>query len=124
MLQLKSRLTVADNSGAKLVELIGIPGRGNRKYAYVGEVISVVVKKADPFGNVKSGEKCRAVIIRCRKETKRSDGSYIRFDDNACVLLLSKDSTDPRGSRFFGPVARELKDAGFNKIISNATEVF
>lgn len=124
MLQLKSRLTVADNSGAKIAELIGIPVRGNRKYAYVGEIITVVIKKADPFSAIKSGEKTRAVIVRTRKETKRLDGSYIRFDDNACVLLANKETKDPRGSRFFGPIARELKEAGFNKIVSSAEEVF
>ena len=124
MLQLRSNLVVADNSGAKMAQVIGIPSKGNRKYAYVGEVVTVVVKKAEPFGNVKAGEKVRAVIVRTKKETKRSDGSYIRFDDNACVVLLSKDSKDPKGSRFFGPIARELKEHGFNKIISNAEEVF
>ncbi|MBP7966944.1 50S ribosomal protein L14 [Candidatus Woesebacteria bacterium] len=124
MLQLRSMLTVADNSGAKIIQLIGIPSRGNRKIAYIGEVITGVVKKAAPYGQVKSGEVVRAVIVRTRKERRRADGSYIRFDENACVVLASKETLDPKGTRIFGPVGKEVKDKGFNKIASLAEELY
>ncbi|MFA9288822.1 MAG: 50S ribosomal protein L14 [Weeksellaceae bacterium] len=124
MLQIRSMLVVADNSGAKIVQLIGIPKNGNRSIAYLGEVITAVVKKAAPFGQVKQGEVVKAVIVRTRKECRRADGSYIRFDENACVLLASKDSQEPKGTRIFGPVAKELKDNGYNKIASLAEEVY
>jgi len=124
MLQLRTILTVADNSGAKQASLIGIPGRGNRHIAYVGEVIMVSVQHAIPFGQVKKGEKCPAVIIRTHKEYRRKDGSYIRFDDNACVLLASKEEKEPKGTRIFGPVAKEVKENGFNKIASLAEEIY
>lgn len=117
-------LNVADNSGAKIVQLIGIPKKGNRKIAYLGEVFTGVVKKAAPFGQVKSGEVVRAVIVRSRKEVKRADGSYIRFDENACVILASNESVDPKGTRIFGPVGKEVKDNGFNKIASLAEELY
>ena len=122
MLQLRSMLNVADNSGAKVVQLIGIPKKGNRKIAYLGEVFTGVVKKAAPYGQVKSGEVVRAVIVRTRKEVKRTDGSYIRFDENACVIV-DKKNHEPRGSRIFGPIPREVRRAGFVKIASLAPEV-
>lgn len=124
MLQLRSILNVADNTGAKKVSLIGIPKKGNRKYAYLGEVITVVVKDAIPYSSVKKGEIYRAVIVRTKKEKRRSDGSYIRFDDNACVILAGKDVKDPKGTRIFGPIAKEVKDNGFNKIASLAEEIY
>lgn len=124
MLQLRSMLTVADNSGAKIIQLIGVPGNGNRLIAYLGEVITGVVKQAAPYGQVKSGEVVRAVIVRTRKECRREDGSYIRFDENACVVLASKETKDPKGTRIFGPIAKELRDNGFNKIASLAEEVY
>ena len=124
MLQLRSMLNVADNSGAKIIQLIGIPTRGNRKIAYLGEVFTGVVKKAAPFGQIKNGEVVRCVIVRTRKEVKRADGSYIRFDENACVVLASSETTDPKGTRIFGPIGKELKDRGFNKIASLAEELY
>ena len=124
MLQLRSVLTVADNTGAKEAFLIGIPGRGNRKYAYIGDVIRVVIKKSDPYAQVKKGDKLFAVIIRTKRTKRREDGSYIRFDDNACVILQGEQTKDPKGTRIFGPIAREIKELGFNKIISLATEVY
>lgn len=117
-------LSVADNTGAKIVQLIGIPKKGNRKFAYLGELITGVVKQAMPFGQVKKGEIVSAVIVRTRKEIRRKDGSYIRFDDNACVILQSKEVKDPKGTRVFGPIAKEIKDIGFNKIASLAPEIY
>ncbi len=124
MLQLRSTLTVADNTGAKIAYMIGMAKKGNRRIAHLGEIINVVVKKADPYAQVKKGDKLQAVIVRLRKETGRKDGSYIRFDDNACIILAGKDTTDPKGTRIFGPIAREVKDLGFNKIASLATEIY
>lgn len=124
MLQLRSMLTVADNSGAKKVQLIGIPKKGNRRYAYLGEVFTGVVKLANPFGQVKASEIVRAVIVRTKKESKRKDGSYIRFDENACVILDGTDSQEPKGTRVFGPIAKEIKENGFNKIASLAPEIY
>ncbi len=124
MLQLRTVLTVADNTGAKEAYLIGIPGRGNKKYAQIGNVITVVVKKADPYAQVKKSDILFALVIRTRKAKRRVDGSYIRFDDNACVILQGRDIKDPKGTRIFGPVAREIKDLGFSKIVSLATEIY
>ncbi len=124
MLQLRSVLNVADNTGAKKAVMIGIPRKGNRYYAYVGDVITVAVAEAAPFGQVKKGEVHQAVITRTRKEKRRKDGSYIRFDDNACVILAEKDSIEPKGTRIFGPVAKEVKEEGFNKIASLAEEIY
>ena len=124
MLRLRSVIAVADNTGAKTVYMVGIPKRGNKKVASLGDVISAVVKKADPHGQVKKGDIVHAVIVRTRKEKKRMDGSYVRFDDNACVILESKDTQEPKGTRFFGPLAREVKDLGFNKIASMAAEIY
>lgn len=124
MLQLRSYLIVADNTGAKEVSMIGMPKKGNRRLSYLGEVITGVVKKALPFGQVKKGEIVYAVIVRTKKERRREDGSYIRFDENACVILQEKDVKDPKGTRVFGPIAKEVKDAGFNKIASLAEEMY
>jgi large subunit ribosomal protein L14 len=124
MLQLRSILNIADNSGAKKASLIGIPGKGSKHLAYVGDIIMVVVKEAIPYGQVKKSEVLPAVVVRTRKEKSRADGSYIRFDDNACVILQAKDIKDPKGSRVFGPIAKEVKDAGFNKVASLAEEIY
>lgn len=122
MVQLNTLLKVADNSGAKVAKLIGIPGFSKRKWARIGEVVAVAVHEAIPNGGVKNHQVIKAVIVRTAKEVKRKDGSYIRFDDNAAVLLDGK-TKNPKGSRIFGPIARELKDKGFDKIISLAPEV-
>lgn len=124
MIQLRTILAVADNTGAKKVSMIGMAKKGNRQYAYVGEVINITVKEAIPYAQVKEGEVLPAVIVRTRKEKRRSDGSYIRFDDNACVILAGKDTKDPKGTRIFGPIAKEVKDAGFAKIASLAEEIY
>jgi len=124
MLQLRSMINVADNSGAKMVSMIGMAKKGNRKFAYLGEVINVTVKVAQPFGMVKQGEVHSAVIVRTAKEVRRKDGSYIRFDDNACVLLASKEVQDPKGTRIFGPIGKEVKENGFSKIASLAEEIY
>lgn len=124
MLQLRSILKVADNTGVREAYMIGMSGRGNKKYAYIGNVINVVAKKVDPYAPLKKGEKLQAIIIRTKKEKRRVDGSYIRFDDNACVILAQKGFKDPKGTRVFGPVAREVKDLGFSKITSLAKEIY
>ena len=121
MIQEETNLVVADNSGAKKVRCIRVLGGSNRRYAGVGDIIVVAVKAAIPNSNVKKGTVSRAVIVRTKKETRRNDGSYIRFDENAAVLL--NDQGEPRGTRIFGPVARELRDKKFMKIISLAPEV-
>lgn len=121
MVQEETNLTVADNSGAKKVRCIRVLGGSNRRYASVGDLIVVSVKAAMPGGGVKKGEVSRAVVVRTKKEVKRDDGSYIRFDENAAVLLNAQN--EPRGTRIFGPVARELRDKRFMKIISLAPEV-
>jgi large subunit ribosomal protein L14 len=124
MLQLRSWLKVADNTGAKKAEMIGLPKKGNRKIAHIGDVIIVVIKDAIPFAQAKKGEVLPAVIVRTKKEKRREDGSYIKFDENACVILLEKDSKDPKGTRIFGPIAKEIKDMGFSKIASLAEEIY
>ena len=121
MIQQETRLKVADNSGAKEVLCFKILGGSRRRYASIGDLIVVTVKNAIPGGMVKKGEVTRAVVVRTRKEVRRKDGSYIRFDDNAAVLLTS--AGEPRGTRIFGPVARELRDSGYMKIVSMASEV-
>lgn len=121
MIQQETRLKVADNTGAREVLCFKILGGSRRRYASVGDVIVVTVKQAIPGGMVKKGEISRAVVVRTRKEVRRSDGSYIRFDDNAAVLLTN--TGEPRGTRVIGPVARELRDGGFMKIVSMAPEV-
>lgn len=124
MLQLRSMLKVADNSGAKKVQMIGMPKKGNRKIASVGDVITVVVKDSIPYAQVKKSDVVPAVIVRTRKEIRRADGSYIRFDENACVILASKEAQDPKGTRIFGPIAKEIKELGYNKIASLAEEIY
>jgi len=121
MIQSESRLKVADNTGAKEVLCFKVLGGSKRRYASLGDIIVVSVKKAIPGGMVKKGETSRAVIVRCRKEVRRKDGSYVRFDENAAVLLNS--AGEPKGTRIFGPVARELRDKGYMKIVSMAPEV-
>ncbi|MCF8242195.1 MAG: 50S ribosomal protein L14 [Melioribacteraceae bacterium] len=121
MIQQETKLIVADNSGAKRVSCIKVLGGSSRRYASVGDLIVVSVKTAIPGGGVKKGEVSRAVVVRTKKEVRRNDGSYIRFDENAAVLLNNQN--EPRGTRIFGPVARELRDKKFMKIISLAPEV-
>ena len=121
MIQQESRLRVADNSGAKEVLCIRVLGGTGKKYARVGDKIVVTVKSAIPNGNLKKGAVSKAVVVRTKKELRRPDGSYIRFDDNSCVLLNA--NNEPRATRIFGPVARELRDRQFMKIVSLAPEV-
>jgi len=121
MIQQESRLAVADNSGAKEVLCIRVLGGSGRRYARVGDKIVVSVKSAVPGGGVKKGQVSKAVVVRTKKEFRRSDGSYIRFDENAAVLL--NDSDEPRGTRIFGPVARELRERQYMRIVSLAPEV-
>lgn len=120
MIQLRSVLKPADNSGAKSMHVIGIPG-SNKKIAGLGDVVRAVVNRSKPTGVVKDSEMVKAVIVRTRKETRRVDGSYIRFDENAAVIIDNQNN--PRGTRIFGPVAREVRDAGFARIASLAPEV-
>lgn len=124
MIQLRSRLTVADNTGAKMISVIQVFGGSSRKFGYIGDIVQAVVKKADPYGVVKAHEMVKAVIVRTRKELRRKDGSYIRFDDNAAVIIDTRKDKNPRGTQIFGPIARELKELGFNKIASMAPEVY
>ncbi|MFQ6615998.1 MAG: 50S ribosomal protein L14 [Fidelibacterota bacterium] len=121
MIQSETRLKVADNTGAKEVLCFKVLGGTRRKYASLGDIVVVTVKQAIPGGMVKRGDIARAVVVRTKKERRRKDGSYVRFDDNAAVLLTG--TGDPRGTRIFGPVARELREKGFMKIISMAPEV-
>ena len=121
MFQEETNLVVADNSGAKKVRCIRVLGGSGRKYASVGDLIVVTVKAAIPNGTVKKGEVSRAVIVRTKKEVRRKDGSYIRFDENAAVLINNQN--EPKGTRIFGPVARELREKQFMKIVSLAPEV-
>ena len=121
MLQQESRVKVADNTGAKVLLTIRVLGGSGRRYAGLGDVIVATVKDAIPGGNVKKGDVVKAVIVRVNKQTRRPDGSYIKFDENAAVIL--KADGDPRGTRIFGPVGRELRDKKFMKIVSLAPEV-
>ncbi len=123
MIQLRTVLAVADNSGAKKIRVIQIHGGSSRRFGGVGDVVAASVIDADPKGNLKKGEKVKAVIVRTHKEHRRSSGEYIRFDDNAAVIVESRKSPNPIGTRVFGPIAREVKDRGFNKIASLAPEV-
>lgn len=123
MIQLRSVLNVADNSGAKRIRVIQVHGGSKRRFGYVGDVVTASVIAADPQGTVKKGQMVKAVIVRTRKECRRNDGSYIRFDDNAAVVIESRTNLNPIGTRIFGPVAREVKEAGFAKIGSLAPEV-
>ena len=122
MIQVQTRLKVADNSGAKRIQCIKVLGGTRRRYARVGDIIVASVKEAQPHSAIKKGEIVKAVIVRQRKEIRRSDGSYVRFDDNAAVIIDPK-SKEPKGTRIFGPIARELRIKGYNRIISLAPEV-
>jgi len=121
VIQQETRLKVADNSGAREVLCFKVLGGSRRRYATIGDIVVVTVKQAIPGGMVKKGDISRAVVVRTKKEVRRSDGSYIRFDDNAAVLLTA--AGDPVGTRVLGPVARELRDSGYMKIVSMAPEV-
>jgi large subunit ribosomal protein L14 len=122
MIQQESRLKVADNTGARELLVIHVLGGSTRKYGHIGDVVVATVKSAAPQGSVKKSEIVKAVIVRCAKEWRREDGSSVRFDDNAAVIL-DIDGQNPKGSRIFGPVARELREKGFMKIVSLAPEV-
>lgn len=122
MIQQETRLKVADNTGARELLVIHVTGGSTRHYGYVGDVVVATVKSAAPQGSVKKSEIVHAVIVRCAKEWRREDGSSIRFDDNAAVIL-DNDGQNPKGTRIFGPVARELREKGFMKIVSLAPEV-
>ncbi len=121
MIQMQTNLNVADNSGAKLVQCIKVIGGSHRRYAGIGDVIVVAVKDAIPTSAIKKGSIEKAVIVRVSKEYRRPDGTYIRFDDNACVIIDA--NSNPKGKRIFGPVARELRDMDYMKIVSLAPEV-
>ena len=121
MIQQETRMNVADNTGAKKVLCIRVIGGSGRKYASIGDIVIVTVKQAAPNGMIKKGEISKAVIVRTKKEIRRKDGSYIRFDDNAAVLI--DNNLEPRGTRIFGPVARELREKNYMKIVSMAPEV-
>ncbi len=123
MIQHRSILKVADNSGAKSLMVIQIYGGFKRKFGFLGDVLNCVVKDAEPNGQVKESEMVKVVLVRAKKEHKRIDGSYIRFSDNAGVLIDNAKDKNPRGTRIFGPIAREIRDKGFLKITSMATEV-
>jgi large subunit ribosomal protein L14 len=120
MIQAETRLRAADNTGAKIIECFKVLGGTRRRYASIGDIIVCSVKSAEPRGIVKKGEKIRAVVVRQKKALRRKDGSYIRFDENAAVIL---DGKEPKGTRIFGPVTRELREKGFTKIVSLAPEV-
>ncbi len=121
MIQMQTMLVIADNSGAKKAQCIKVLGGSKRKYARIGDIVTVAIKQALPNGNVKSGEVARAVVVRTKKEIRRADGSYIRFDQNAAVIINPQN--EPVGTRIFGPVARELRERKFMKIVSLAPEV-
>jgi large subunit ribosomal protein L14 len=123
MIQLRSVLSLADNTGAKKLRVILIHGGSKHVYGYLGDIVTASVIQATSQSQIKAGEVVKAVIVRTRKETRRVDGSYIRFDDNAAVIIDTLKNKNPRGTRVFGPIAREVKDAGFAKIASLAPEV-
>lgn len=124
MIQRRTSLVAADNSGAQVMTVTHIYGASKQKFISLGGIVQCVVKKADPAGMVKDDELVIVVVVRTKKEYRRPDGSYIRFDDNAGVLIDNAKDKNPRGTRIFGPVARELKEKGFNKIVSMAAEVY
>ena len=124
MIQRRTELTAADNSGVQWMTVTHIYGASLRKFASLGDIVQCVVKRADPQGIVKDDELVKVVIMRTRKEFHRADGSYIRFGDNAGVVIDTQKDKNPRGSRVFGPIARELKEKGFDKIVSMAEEVY
>lgn len=121
MLQYETRLVVADNSGARELQIINVLGGSGRRYANIGDIVIAAVKKATPTGTVKKGDVVKAVIVRSKKGVRRADGTYIKFDENAAVII--KDDLNPRGTRIFGPVTRELREKNFMKILSLAPEV-
>lgn len=123
MVQVQTYLKVADNSGAKEVQCIRVLGGYKKRYARVGDIIVAAVKSAAPHAAVKKSDVVKAVIVRTKKEIRRADGSYLRFDDNACVIITDIEKKEPKGTRIFGPVAREIRRAGFAKIASLAPEV-
>ncbi|MGA2911112.1 MAG: 50S ribosomal protein L14 [Candidatus Levyibacteriota bacterium] len=123
MIQHRTMLKAADNSGARVLQVIHIFGGSKRKFGFIGDVLNCVVKQAVPTGQVKESEIVKVVLVRARKEHKRADGSYIRFSDNAGVVIDNAKDKNPRGTRIFGPIAREIKDKGFAKIASMAVEV-
>lgn len=123
MVQVQTYLKVADNSGAKEVQCIRVLGGYRRRYGHIGNIIVVSIKSAVPHAAVKKGDVVKAVIVRTKKEVRRPDGSYVRFDDNACVIINDAEKKEPKGTRIFGPVAREIRRAGFVKIASLAPEV-
>jgi len=123
MIQLRSILKAADNSGAKKMRVILVHGGSKRRFGHIGDLVTASVIQASPHAEVKQGEMVKAVIVRTRKEHRRKDGSYVRFDDNAAVVLENVKNKEPKGTRVFGPIAREIKDLGYNKIASQAPEV-
>ncbi len=123
MIQLRSMVRSADNSGAKVLQVIHVYGGSKRKFGFVGDVVNCVVKKALPTGTVKTSEMVKAVLVRARKETRRKDGSYVRFSENAVVVIKDMKNKEPVGTRIFGPIAREVRDRGYMKIVSMAPEV-
>lgn len=123
MIQERSMLVSADNSGARLLMVIHVFGGSKRKFGGIGDIANCVVKQATPHGQVKDGEMVKVVVVRTRKEHRRPDGSYVRFSDNAAVLIDNPKDKNPRGTRIFGPIAREIRDKGFMKIASMAPEV-
>lgn len=123
MIQLRTVLHVADNSGAKRLRVIQVHGGSKRRFGHVGDIVAASVIVADANGNLKRGEKVKAVIVRTRKEERRSNGEYVRFDDNAAVIIESRKNPEPVGTRVFGPISRVVKIRGFNKIASLAPEV-
>jgi len=122
MIQMKTKLKVADNTGAKIIQCIRVLGGSKRRYGRVGDVIVGVVKEAEPRREIKEHQIVRAVIVRTRKEIRRKDGTYVRFDDNACVIIDPK-TGDPKGTRIIGPIAREVKEKGFEKVAALAEEI-
>ncbi|MEK7451190.1 MAG: 50S ribosomal protein L14 [Patescibacteria group bacterium] len=123
MIQQRTIMRPADNSGAKELMVIHIFGGSSRKFGYIGDIINCVVKEANPIGQVKDGQVVKAIVVRTRKEYRRPDGSYIRFSDNAAVIIDNPQDKNPIGTRVFGPIAREVKEKGFTKIASMAVEV-
>ncbi len=123
MIQLRSILKVADNTGAKKLRVILVHGGSKRRFGKIGDIVSASIIQATPAGMVKKGDVVKALIVRTRKEHRRSDGSFIRFDDNAAVILPQLKKKEPKGTRIFGPIAREIKELGYKKIVSQATEV-
>jgi large subunit ribosomal protein L14 len=123
MIQHRSMLRAADNSGAKVLQVIHVFGGSKRRFGYIGDMLNCVVKEAAPHGTVKDSEIVKAVLVRSRKEYRRKDGSYVRFSDNAAVVIDNMKDKNPKGTRIFGPIAREIRDKGFAKIASMAVEV-